>query len=44
MQGRWQQVDQARRLVRLRTDMQLDCSLRDFRLGEVIAAPITRSS
>ncbi|MEH6471738.1 MAG: flap endonuclease Xni [Halopseudomonas sp.] len=43
LQGRWDQVDQARRLVRLRTDMQLDCSLRDFRLGEVIAAPLMRS-
>ncbi len=44
LEGRWEQVEQARRLVRLRTDLQLDCSLRDFRLGEVIAAPITRSS
>tara|TARA_R110002167_G_scaffold38652_1_gene120183 strand:+ start:902 stop:1717 length:816 start_codon:yes stop_codon:yes gene_type:complete len=44
LDGRWDQVVQARRLVRLRTDLELDCSLKDFRLGEVIAAPITRSS
>lgn len=44
LEGRWDQVNQARRLVRLRTDLQLDCSLRDFRLGEVIAAPIVRAS
>lgn len=44
LEGRWEQVAQARRLVRLRTELQLECSLRDFRLGEVIAAPITRAS
>ncbi|MEH6649898.1 MAG: flap endonuclease Xni [Motiliproteus sp.] len=44
LEGLWSQVEQARRLVRLRTDLQLDCTLRDFRLGEVIAAPITRSN
>jgi len=42
--GRWDQVVQARRLVLLRSDLQLDCSLRDFRLGERIADPVIKSS
>ncbi len=41
--GRWEQLAQARRLVGLRSDLSLDCSLRDFRLGERIAAPMTKS-
>ncbi|MEH6825254.1 MAG: flap endonuclease Xni [Motiliproteus sp.] len=43
LDGHWDQVVQARRLVRLRSELELDCSLRDFRLGDVIAAPIVKS-
>jgi len=39
LEGQWGHVDLARRLVRLRTDLELDCRLKDFRVGAEMSLP-----
>ncbi|WP_421864701.1 flap endonuclease Xni [Motiliproteus sp.] len=44
LEGRWAQVEQARRLVALRSDLELDCSLKEFRLGAEAAKPMIKNA
>lgn len=42
LDGQWGHVELARRLVRLRIDLELDCTLKQFRLGSAMSLPTTK--